>query len=94
MNGTPCLRAETGTRERRLVSNSINLSVHAVCLPEARQSNPIQMNIPALAELVLRRADGSLLPASYLLSTLCHEVRSVYSRIELVLSSSFSLSVF
>ena len=36
----------------------------------------IQMTIPPLAELVLRRADGSFLPASYLLSTLCHEVRS------------------
>ena len=30
MNGTPCLRAETGTRERRLVSHSSPIEVHAV----------------------------------------------------------------
>jgi len=48
--------------------------------------HPIQMTIPALAELVLRRADGSFLPASYLLSTFCHEVCcSSCSRVEVFL---------
>jgi len=50
-----------------------------------------QLGGSSLAELVLRGADGLFLPASYLLSTLCHEVRFTRSWIGMV---SYSPPVF
>lgn len=49
------------------------------------------VTVPSLAELVLCGADGSFLPVSYLLNTLCHEVCSVRSCIRIV--SHFRLGV-
>lgn len=76
MNGTPSLRAETGTRERQLVSALIPRP-HAA----GSTAKDNSMTTPALVELVLRRRDGMFLPVSYLLNTLCHEVCSDRSRI-------------
>jgi hypothetical protein len=73
MNGTPCSRAGTGTRGRQLVSCSHSYAGKAAWITH-----------PVLAELVLRRREGSFLPVSYLLDTFCHEVCSDRSCIGLL----------